>query len=243
MVAFGLPLDVGFELKVNTRVTLRTGITYHLTFNDNVDNFTFKGEDDRKGSKKGDHFLFTYVTLHWDLFSEETMTIYDRHYQGVEYKEFDKEDEDGDGVVDLWDEDAKTPSGAKVDSRGRPIDTDLDGIHDYRDKELNSAKGAIVDLDGVTMTEEQLIAASYLKPGIPSDKICDYYPSLCEEEGQKKFRVTYLEIPEKFLSVDKNKDGYISVEELNAAIDSFFDFNSNFTLDDLYELTEFFFEQ
>jgi len=242
-VAFGLPIDVGFELKVHPRVTLRTGVTYHLSFNDNVDNFTFKGKDDREGSKKGDHFWFTYVSLQWDLFSDEQMTIFDRHYLEVEYKNIDTDDEDSDGVVDLWDEDAKTPIEAKVDSRGRPIDTDIDGIPDYRDKEINSAKNAIVDLDGVTMTEEQMIAASTLKPGIPSDKICDYYPSLCEEEGQKKFRITYLDLPEKYLSVDKNNDGYISVEELNGAIDAFFDFNSNFTLDDLYELTEFFFEQ
>lgn len=243
MVAFGVPLDAGFEMKITPRVSIRTGVTYHLTFNDNVDNFTYKGVDDRQGSKKGDHFWFTYVTLHWDLFSEESMTIWDRHYEGVDYKGLETEDEDSDGVVDLWDEDAKTPAGAKVDKRGRPIDTDKDGIPDYRDKEVNSAEKAIVDLDGVTMTEEQMIAASTLQPGIPSDRICDYYPSLCEEEGQKKFRVVYMEIPEKFASVDKNKDGYISVEELNGTIDSFFDFNSTFTLDDLYELTEFFFEQ
>lgn len=243
MVAFGIPIDVGIELKVNTRLTFKSGVTFHYNFNDNVDNFTFKGSDDRQGSKRGDHYLFTYVTLQWDLFTDPPMTIYDRHYMEVEFKSLDTEDEDGDGVVDLWDEDARTPQGAKVDSRGRPIDSDDDGIPDYRDKEVNSAKRAIVDLDGVTMTEDQQIAASYMKPGIKSDRICEIYPSLCEEEGEKKFRITYMDIPEKFASVDKNKDGYISVDELNSAIDQFFDMNSPFTLDDLYELTDFFFEQ
>lgn len=242
-VAFGIPIDIGFELKVHRRVTLRTGITYHLAFNDNVDNISSKGEEGRKGDGKGDSFWFTYISLHWDLFSDPPMSIYDRHYLEVDFNSLDAEDEDGDGVVDLWDEDAHTPPGAKVDSRGRPIDTDNDGIPDYRDGEINSAKGAIVGLDGVTLTEDQQIAMSYLKPGIPSNNICDYYPSECEGEGPKKFRVTYLDIPEKFTPVDNNNDNYISVEELNATIDDFFDFKSKLSIDDIRELTEFFFEQ
>jgi hypothetical protein len=242
-IAFGIPIDFGVEMRLHRRLTMKAGATYHFNFNDNVDNISSKGEGDRKGNKGGDRFWFTYVTFHFDLFSQPPMTIYDRHYVDVDFNSIDAEDEDGDGVIDLWDESAQTPPGVKVDNRGRPIDTDIDGIPDFRDDEINSAKGAMVNLKGVTMTEEEQIAASTLKPGIPSDRICDYYPSECEEDGPRKFRVVYVDIPEKYKEVDVNNDNYISVDELNITIDKFFDFSSSFTIDDIYELTEFFFEQ
>jgi hypothetical protein len=43
--------------------------------------------------------------------------------------------------------------------------------------------------------------------------------------------------------VDINNDNYISVEELNLAIDKFFDFGTNFTIEDIYELNDYFFDQ
>ena len=50
-------------------------------------------------------------------------------------------------------------------------------------------------------------------------------------------------IPDKFKAVDADADGYISFAELLAAIDKYFDQDSQFTVDDVYELNDFFFSQ
>jgi OOP family OmpA-OmpF porin len=55
-----------------------------------------------------------------------------------------------DGVTDQFDLEPNTPAGAKVDARGRAVDTDGDGIPDYKDKEiLTSQKCFPVNNDGV----------------------------------------------------------------------------------------------
>jgi len=241
-IAFAFPIDLGFELAFTDRLSMRFGTTYHFTFNSNVDNVSKNADGGHK--KSGDKFLVTYVTLHYDLFSRPNLTALQEHYTDVQFTSIDAEDEDGDGVIDLWDESPGTPSGVKVDQRGRPLDKDNDGIPDYRDKEIDSPANAIVDLDGVTYTEERLIAESKAPDAILSKNICDYYPSLCNDEtGIKKFKKFYTEIPEKFKPVDLNNDGYISVEELNIAVDKFFDFGTNLTIEDIYELNDFFFDQ
>ena len=244
-IAFAFPINLGFELSFTDRLSMRIGTTYHFTFNNNIDNVSEKGEGSRKGNKRGDKFLVTYVTLHYDLFSPPKLTALEEHYTDVEYASIDIEDEDGDGVIDLWDESPETPPGVAVDLKGRPLDKDADGIPDFSDKENESLENALVDLEGVTYSEDRLITASQSPNAVPVDRICDFYPSMCAEEteGIKKFKTFYLEMPEKFKPVDVNNDGYISVEELNIAVDKFFDFGNTLTIEDIYELNEFFFNQ
>lgn len=60
-------------------------------------------------------------------------------------------DSDGDGIVNSVDQEADTPSGVPVDSRGRTLDSDKDGVPDYRDLEpfFPPREGEIIDADGV----------------------------------------------------------------------------------------------
>lgn len=60
-------------------------------------------------------------------------------------------DSDGDGVVDSVDQEADTPSGVPVDSRGRTLDSDKDGVPDHRDLEpfFPPRSGEVVNADGV----------------------------------------------------------------------------------------------
>ena len=46
---------------------------------------------------------------------------------------FDLTDTDGDGVIDLLDQDNATPLGVQVDTRGLPLDSDGDGIPNHKD--------------------------------------------------------------------------------------------------------------
>ncbi|MEO0734502.1 MAG: OmpA family protein, partial [Bacteroidota bacterium] len=62
-------------------------------------------------------------------------------------------DSDGDGVVDAIDQEANTPAGVPVDTRGRVLDSDKDGVADYKDLEpfFPPRAGEQVDANGVVM--------------------------------------------------------------------------------------------
>ena len=64
--------------------------------------------------------------------------------------ELDLTDSDGDGVIDMIDQDNETPEGAEVDPRGIPLDSDDDGIPNYEDAEPYSPPGAVVDATGAS---------------------------------------------------------------------------------------------
>lgn len=62
-------------------------------------------------------------------------------------------DADGDGVVDAIDQEANTPAGVPVDTKGRVLDSDKDGVPDYKDLEpfFPPRAGEQVDVNGVVM--------------------------------------------------------------------------------------------
>ncbi len=62
-------------------------------------------------------------------------------------------DADGDGIVDAIDQEANTPMGAPVDSKGVLLDSDGDGVADYKDLEpfFPPRPGEEVDENGVVI--------------------------------------------------------------------------------------------
>ncbi|MEM9931509.1 MAG: OmpA family protein, partial [Bacteroidota bacterium] len=62
-------------------------------------------------------------------------------------------DSDGDGVVDAIDQEANTPAGVPVDTKGRVLDSDKDGVPDYKDLEpfFPPRAGETVDANGVVI--------------------------------------------------------------------------------------------
>ena len=54
---------------------------------------------------------------------------------------------------------------------------------------------------------------------------------------------TGTSIPDKFKSIDTDKDNYISFDEMLKEIDRYFDFESQLSAPDIYELNSFFFAQ
>ncbi len=240
--AFAIPIDACVELRLHERVQLQLGASYHWTLYDLVDDISKIGEGNRKGNKAGDSFFYTYFTFKLDIFSsekiiEDSLTIL---ANTIDYDAIVLDDEDGDGVNDLFDHCPGTPAGLPVDSVGCPLDDDKDGIKNYRDDELLSPKDSIVGIDGVMLTEEQKIAMSADKDAVESSEICKYYPSMCGKTWKSRSRIP---IPPKFQHIDTNGDAYISLDELSSAIDQFFDFKADMTIDDVYELTDFFFKQ
>ncbi len=62
---------------------------------------------------------------------------------------YDPTDTDGDGIINDIDQEDNSPTGARVDSKGVTLDSDMDKVPDYKDKEPFSPPGYPVDAAGV----------------------------------------------------------------------------------------------
>jgi hypothetical protein len=149
-------------------------------------------------------------------------------------------DEDNDGWMDGWDDCPGTPLGVATDSSGCPIDSDNDGIDDYLDKEQFSRTGAYVNDEGVEITEDDLIALLNKSMAVGRNEIDLYIRTPDSYSGR---RGSGLPIPEKFKPIDADRDNYISFDEMLKEIDRYFDFESQLSAADIYELNSFFFSQ
>ncbi len=152
--AFTIPLGAGAQLKMTDAFTLRMGTEFHFGLSDNLDNISDNSE--HSGGKKGnDHFMYTSLGISYNLHKKEKEEPlpFDLESNAVliEY-----EDQDMDGVSDIVDLCPNTPEGVAVGEYGCPWDTDGDHVPDYLDLEVKSKKGAMVNLDGVTITDEEI---------------------------------------------------------------------------------------
>nr|MBX2814572.1 OmpA family protein [Saprospiraceae bacterium] len=77
----------------------------------------------------------------------------------------DLTDTDGDGVIDMLDQEIESPDGAPVDTRGIALDSDGDGVLDYQDAEPYSLPGYDVDGSGVAQIPED--------PYLTQDEVTD----------------------------------------------------------------------
>ena len=244
-VAFAMPIDLALEYNLHERAILKFGATYYMVFNDNVDNVSSKGSGKRKGNVWGDDFLYTYASIKFDLFSNEKDVFTDATFfvSPDIIAAIKAEDEDSDGVSDVWDRCLGTLQGVKIDDYGCALDDDSDGFPNYRDEELNTQKDSITNMKGVKLTADEWQSLSDTTDAITYEEICLYYPSMCYENAKERYRNKSVEIPSKFKHLDADGDNYISLDEVSKAIDELFSMTSNLTVDEVYELTEFFFSQ
>jgi hypothetical protein len=239
--SFGVPLDAGLDFWLADRVLFQVGAAYHFVFTDEIDHVSYKNTSGVIGDKLRDNFLFTYVSLHLDLFSSDKTLTWEKLFAEVDWDPTLMGDEDADGYFDGWDDCPHTLFGVETDTLGCPLDNDYDGIPNYLDDEPNSRYGAFVDERGVEMTEEQVIASLDMSKAVARKDVANYLRTPSSYDNYK--RATSKEIPQKFKKVDNDADGYISFDEMMKAVDTFFDFESELTTDDIYELNDFFFSQ
>jgi hypothetical protein len=239
------PIEVGFDFFLSYRINLRVATSVHYTFTDLLDNFTPKvaerfGIPGKFGGN--DMFMFTNFSLNFDLFSDPEMIRVDLLFAELEDVDYEVmfADQDMDGVFDRLDECPDTPAGVAVDSLGCPFDVDLDGIPDHMDEEPNTPPGTIVDDKGVQMSPD-VLAQMFEKPTAVRREDATMIP--VAPIWTRSISFTPGVIPAKFKSVDRDGDGYISFQELMSAIESFFDGTLNMSVEDIYELNNFFFSQ
>jgi hypothetical protein len=242
--SFALPVEAGFDFWISNRLMFRVATSYHFVFSDFVDNVSSKNDPNIapvQGNSWGDDFMFTYATLHLDLFSSKKTLTIERLFADVEWDPTLMSDEDNDGYFDGWDQCPGTPFGVETDTTGCPLDDDLDGVPNYLDDEPNSRYGAYVNERGVEIPEDELISMVDMSSAVNRDEV-DFFirkPSSYNRYKSKSVK----EIPPKFLTVDNNNDGYISFDEMLNTIDEFFDFEGALSTEDIYELNNFFFSQ
>lgn len=236
--SFAVPFELGVSLKVSDRVFASLGSEYHYTFTDFIDNVASEGTH-VPGNRRNDGYLFTHLTLHFDMFSDpETRTV-ELLYADVELGPIFFDDEDGDFVLDVADHCPGTPYGVVVDTLGCPLDADNDGVPDYLDREPDTPEGSWVDAEGVTLEEEMLLQRLHRDEALKREDL-EAYLALIEDRFRQR---NVQEIPEKFAELDSDEDGYISFEELLKVIDAYFDFNVDLSLEELRQVNEFFFSQ
>lgn len=158
---FAVPIGIGGNFKFPGGFGLRVGSAMHFTFTDYIDGITNESLGNRKGSSKNDRFLFTSVSLSYGIDLDKKKRKASHEYLSPE--EMDQlvlgEDQDGDGVIDLYDACPFTPAGVEVDTKGCPVDGDGDGVADYMDDEPNTPAGTPVNERGVTITDEEFLLA------------------------------------------------------------------------------------
>jgi hypothetical protein len=238
--AFVIPFDFGLDMQLSDRLMVRLGNSFCYTFSDVIDHVSSRNESGRIGKKGNDIFNYTYVSLHLDLFSSAKTLKIERLFRDMEFDPMLFGDEDNDGWMDGWDDCPGTPLGVSTDSTGCPVDSDKDGIVDYLDKEQFSRMGAFVNDDGVEINEDALISLLDKSMAVGRNEIDLYIRRPDSFGGRKGGNVP---IPEKFVSIDTDKDNYISFDEMLQEIDRYFDFESQLTAGDIYELNTFFFSQ
>jgi len=235
--SLAFPVGAGVLVRISKRTFFSLGATYHFTLSDYIDNVAYEGTS-VQGNQARDGFVFSYLSVHFDLFSDPKAV--DLIYADVEYDELFFDDEDGDFVLDIWDHCPGTPYGVAVDTLGCPLDGDQDGVPDYLDMELESAPGVWVDEEGVTLTEEAFYARIESRnSAMPREEVEAYFTTIRDDYALRRSN----EIPGRFLPLDSDSDGYISFDELLKAIDLYFDFQVDLKIEELRELNDFFFSQ
>lgn len=229
--AIAIPLAAGFRFRFGQHLGTDLRLGYTLTMTDYIDNVKAGGND---------AYATAGVSLWYKFGVREKET-------GPTAAELLNADFDGDGVADANDACEGTPKGIKVDRKGCPEDSDNDGIADYLDKEPNSAKNAAVDGNGVTIDfakiEQQQLEDSIRESKRLNFQLNPSMETLAENNPTATTAKTTSSLPIDFQPADKDKNGLITADEINFAIDDFFDGNGNWTVEKINRLIDYFFEQ
>ncbi len=240
--SFAVPVGLGVNLKITDKLFINLGATYYFTMSDWVDNFKIG---------KNDRYIFANAVIQYNFGNpyDDSNPV----YETVDFSSLDKLDSDNDGVKDGNDVCPGTPKGVKINSNGCPEDSDEDGVADYQDKEPLTKKGAFVDAKGVTITEKMIADRQTQFNALATERsqLFNENPSLkylkeveakstTERKNNPKGGST---IPYALIPADANTDGYISTEEIAKSIDAFFEGESDFTVEKLNDLIDYFFEQ
>jgi opacity protein-like surface antigen len=234
------PLTFGLKWKFSEYLQGRLFASYTLTQSDFIDNVA--------GNSNNDKYLFTGFSLNYLIRKKDKSLT--SHYDNVDFAALNKDDTDKDGVHDFDDECPHTPQGLKVDGKGCPMDDDKDGVANHLDEEPNSLKGATVDSEGITVDDAYLARQASARDSVATIRSQAFAesPNLqtlqqLDDRIQENNGSNSSNIPQEFRSADSNNNGYIESNEITQTIDGFFEGGSDFTVESIQDLIDYFFEQ
>ncbi|WP_235296833.1 OmpA family protein [Portibacter marinus] len=151
---------VGVSRKINKRVNISLEQQMIAQDFDKWDGHEWRSAVDQ--TNDSDIAAFTSIRIGVNLgnFDNVTEPLYwlnplDATYNDIaELKQrpvLDLTDTDGDGIIDMLDQELDSPAGCPVDTRGIVLDSDGDGIADCKDQEPFSAPGYDTDEMGVAI--------------------------------------------------------------------------------------------
>ena len=177
---FGL----GVAFKISPRFNI--GFEQKLTVlfgrgSDFIDGALYRSLVDQ--TNKSDLILSTFIRLNFNIGNKEKMSeplwwINPLDFMLNDIAELkarpklDLTDTDGDGVIDMIDQEKDSPAGAPVDTRGKTLDSDNDGIPNYVDKEPFSPPNYKVNGEGVAQVPKYISTDDANK--IIEEKIRDF---------------------------------------------------------------------
>lgn len=155
---------MGLARKISKRINL--GIEHQLITSDNdlLDGFVYRSVVDQSNNNDNSHYTSIRLGINLGNFNKRTEPLYWLNpMDGVlndvaDLKQrpvLDLTDTDGDGVIDMVDQEKTSPVGAIVDTKGVSLDSDKDGVPNHLDKEPYSPPGFTVDGIGVAKVEKE----------------------------------------------------------------------------------------
>ena len=166
-------------------------------------------------------------------------------FSSVDYEALENGDDDGDGIINQFDECPFTPKGYKVNSLGCEPDIDSDGIIDQFDDELTTLTGAWVDAKGVTLSDEVLKKKALDSTSITVNALRKVnknsrpYPLYTNQTYLSQVKSAAQKLPEAYHVFDRNNDNKLTDEEMEKAINDFFDKKTSTPAWLIYQAIEF----
>ena len=157
--------SMGISRKLSKRINLGIEHQVMLADNDYLDGIKFRTASDQTNNSDIPHYTNLRLAINLGNFDKVTEPLYwlnplDNTFNDIaELKQrpvLDLTDEDGDGIIDMLDQELDTPSGCPVDTRGVTLDSDSDGLADCKDQEPYSPPGFDVDDKGVAMVPKAM---------------------------------------------------------------------------------------
>lgn len=150
--------SMGVSRKITKRFNIGLEHQVMITDNDYLDGIKFRTSVDQTNNADIGHYTNARLAINLGNFDKVTEPLYwlnplDAAMSDVaalkQRPELDLSDTDGDGVVDMLDQELDTPDGCVVDTRGVTLDSDGDGLADCKDAEPYSPPGYEIDERGV----------------------------------------------------------------------------------------------
>lgn len=157
--------NVGFGISRKLSQRINLGLEYQVVIADTDlhDGFEYRSQFDQSNSLDFPHYFSLRLGVNLGDFNKRTEPLYWLNPLSGALNDLaevkarpilDLTDTDGDGVIDMLDQEINSPEGAPVDTRGVVLDSDGDGVPNYLDAEPYSLPGYDVDERGVAQVPD-----------------------------------------------------------------------------------------